>query len=173
MEWDGRAKILMCMYTKDCAHTIKIHSFDGIPTDAQIKRAISMDKPEVYVKQHQFEGYTYLEYPNGICCCPQLSRLTTSSKEDMEAALRGLVTKEEERIEQRVAVAVPNIPVCCFCQHWSHEVDITDPDAYGTSHITCNAGYYGNSDPDMETHEYQQIFFEHYNCPKFTKLEKA
>lgn len=45
MEWDGRAKIIICPYYS-CKHTIKLEGFEhhGIPTGKEIMSAIEDDK---------------------------------------------------------------------------------------------------------------------------------
>jgi hypothetical protein len=42
MEWDGRAKILMC-YWQSCSHVIRIQEYDRIPTEEQILEAIEQE----------------------------------------------------------------------------------------------------------------------------------
>jgi len=39
MEWDGRAKVIMCYYNT-CNHVIKMNPERPIPSDDQISRAI-------------------------------------------------------------------------------------------------------------------------------------
>ncbi len=45
MEWDGRAKVLMC-YFRDCNHVIRIPGQKEYPTKGQILLAIATDSTE-------------------------------------------------------------------------------------------------------------------------------
>lgn len=42
MEWDGRAKILLCYYTR-CNHVIRIKDQKSFPSSKQIQEAIDGD----------------------------------------------------------------------------------------------------------------------------------
>jgi len=44
MEWDGRAKVLICYYNT-CKHVIRIRNQKAIPTHEQIELAIGHDSP--------------------------------------------------------------------------------------------------------------------------------
>jgi len=43
MEWDGRAKVLICYYNT-CNHAIRINPEKPIPSDEQISRAINEEE---------------------------------------------------------------------------------------------------------------------------------
>lgn len=42
MEWDGRAKVIMCYYNS-CNHVIKMENHKDIPSENEIVRAIEHD----------------------------------------------------------------------------------------------------------------------------------
>jgi hypothetical protein len=48
MVWDGRAKIISCLYHK-CRHTIKLNGFDhkGIPSWGEVQTAIDEDRSKL------------------------------------------------------------------------------------------------------------------------------
>ena len=46
MEWDGRAKLLICCYNT-CNHVIRIQNQRDIPSDVTISEAIKKDSGEI------------------------------------------------------------------------------------------------------------------------------
>jgi hypothetical protein len=44
MEWDGRAKVLVCYYNT-CNHVIPVESHNAVPTAREIQHAIAEDHP--------------------------------------------------------------------------------------------------------------------------------
>ena len=49
MEWDGRARLLICCYNT-CNHVIRIQNQRGIPSDEAISEAIEKDSDEIQNK---------------------------------------------------------------------------------------------------------------------------
>jgi len=46
MEWDGRAKVLMCYYNT-CSHVIRIQNQKSIPVPERISEAIDKDRNQI------------------------------------------------------------------------------------------------------------------------------
>jgi len=49
MEWDGRAKLLICCYNT-CNHVIRIQNQRSIPSDEIVSEAIEKDSEEIQNK---------------------------------------------------------------------------------------------------------------------------
>ena len=46
MDWDGRAKVLMCYYTT-CSYVIRMQGYNGIPAPEDIDEAIGEERSRI------------------------------------------------------------------------------------------------------------------------------
>jgi hypothetical protein len=55
MEWDGRAKVLICYYNT-CNHVIRIDNQKSIPSDERIKKAIEEESQSLELQRSATVG---------------------------------------------------------------------------------------------------------------------